>query len=101
MTTLTREVKNFRAAKQLTRAGFSKERDYITVNQEALKGIITYLEYLYTEGEISEKAYKTLVAQILSTFVENSIHFKVERMFDRVYNALEEAKDVILSDTLI
>lgn len=101
MARLTRRVKNFKTAGELTRSSFLKEREYEVVNVEALRGIISYLKYLYAEGEINDSAYKALVSQVLSTFVENSIHFKVERMFDEVDEALEEANEVLLSNILI
>lgn len=100
MATLTRRVKNFRSARDLARLHSLQERDYEAVNVEALKGIISYLKYLYMEEEISDKAYKTLVSQVLSTFVENAIGLKVEQMFDEVNTTFKEANEVLLSNIL-
>lgn len=101
MATLTKQVKNFRGARKLARSGFLQERDYEAVNVEALNGIISYLKYLYAKGEISDKAYQALVSQVISTFVENTIRLKVERMFDEVNAALNEANELLLSNILI
>jgi len=97
MVMLTSRVNNFRRSKKLARS----ERDYEAVNLEALKGIVSYLNYLYTEGEISDKAYKALVSQVLSTFVENTIHLKVEQMLDEVDAAFQEANEVLLNNILV
>jgi len=84
----------------LTRSNLQQERDYEAVNLEALKGIVSYLNYLYAQGEISDKAYKALVSQVLSTFVENTIHLKVEQMLGEVNAALQEANEVLLKNIL-
>lgn len=100
MATLTKRLKNVREARELGHSRSFRERDYEAANVEALKGIISYLKYLYTEGEISDKAYQTLVSQVLSTFVENSVRLKVEQMFDEVDAALKEANEVLLSNII-
>jgi hypothetical protein len=100
MATLTKRTRDFRGVRGLARPSFLQENDYEGANLEALRGIISYLNYLYTEGEISDKAYKTLVSQILSTFVENAIHFKVEQMLGEVDATLKEANEVLLKNIL-
>jgi uncharacterized sodium:solute symporter family permease YidK len=100
MATLTKRAKS-ESARGLVHSSFRKTHEAEVVNTEALRGIISYLGYLYTEGEISDNAYRALVSQVLSTFVENSIQFKVERMLDMLEQELEEAEEVLLSDILV
>ncbi len=84
MATLTKRSENSRGATGLGYLSSFQERDYEAANLEALKGIVSYLKYLYMEREISEKAYQALVSQALSNFVENSVRLKVEQMFGEV-----------------
>lgn len=87
MATLTRRTKT-KSARGLALPSSLRECEPEAVNIEALRGITSYLGYLYAEGEISDRAYKALVSQVLSTFVENSIRFKVERILDKLEKAL-------------
>ena len=82
MTGLTKKAKSLGSSGNLTRPRSLKRHGYEAVNKEALKGIISYLSYLYTEGEISDRAYKALVSQVLSTYVNNSVSFEVEKVFE-------------------
>lgn len=75
-------------------------RNYEKANLEALKGILSYLKYLSSEGEISDKAYEVLVSQVLSTFVENAVSLKVEKVFNELGITLDEANEVFLTDIL-
>ncbi|PZV15535.1 MAG: hypothetical protein DCF21_11650 [Leptolyngbya sp.] len=100
MATLIRRAKS-KSARGLALSSSLKGREPEAVNIEALRGIISYLDYLYTEGEISDRAYKALVSQVLSTFVENSIQFKVERILDRFGKELEKAEEALLNDILM
>lgn len=98
MSTLTKRAKRFKPARGLVRPSSLRKGKPEAVNSEALRGIISYLNYLYTDGEISDGAYKALVSQVISTFVENSTEFKIERILDKV---LEEAEEALLSDILL
>lgn len=100
MATLARKARDFKSTTRLARPGFSREQEYEAVNTEALRGILSYLKYLYAEGEISDKAYQALVSQALSTFVENSVYSKVNLMLGTIDHALEEVEEVLLSDIL-
>ncbi|MFQ4135294.1 hypothetical protein PGN35_003150 [Nodosilinea sp. PGN35] len=100
MATLTRRAKS-KSARGLALSSSLKGREPEAINTEALRGIISYLSYLYSEGEISDKAYKALVSQVLSTFVENSIRFKIERILDKLDQELEKAEEVLLDDILV
>ena len=100
MSILTKRAKG-ESARRLVRHRFMKRREAEAINTDALRGIVAYLGYLYTEGEISDNAYKALVSQVLSTFVENSIQFKVERMLDRLDKELEEFGEALLNDILV
>lgn len=100
MATLTRRTKS-KSAKGLALSSSPKGREPENINTEALKGIISYLGYLYAEGEISDRAYKALISRVLSTFVENSIQFKVERILDRLDKELEKAEEALLNDILV
>jgi osmotically-inducible protein OsmY len=77
MATLARLKKT----ESLHRSISSQGRAYETINVEALNGVVSYLNYLYVEGEISDTAYQALMSQVLSTFVDNSIRLKLERVF--------------------
>lgn len=100
MATFTRSITRAGDTLESSRNKLSQRREHEAVNIEALKGIMTYLKYLYTEGEISEKAYKALISQVLSTFAENMISLKVERIFDDIDVILGKASEVLLTDIL-
>lgn len=100
MATLTKRAKS-ESARGLVRPSLMKRHEAEAVNTDALRGIIAYLGYLYAEGEISDNAYKALVSQVLSTFVENSIQFKVEWILDRLDKELEEAEEALLSNIFV
>lgn len=101
MSTLTKLPQSVREDRIFNRRRVLIDREYEAANMVALKGILSYLKYLYTEGEISDKAYRVLVSQVLSTFVENTVSFKIERVSDYIDAALREASEVLLSDILI
>ena len=75
----------------------SSEQFQEAANAEALQGLLAYLKYLHSEGEISEGAYKTLISQALSTFAKNATYFRVEHLLEDVDDALEEVSQVILN----
>lgn len=100
MATLTKSVKTDGDNSGFFPRKLSQKREYEAVNVEALKGIMSYLKYLYTEGEISDKAYKVLVAQVISTFAENTISLKIEKIFDDIDITLEKASEMLLADIL-
>ena len=100
MATFAKPVRRARKAKESSRGRLLAGSDYEAVNVEALKGILSYLKYLYTEGEISDKAYEVLVSQALSTFVQNRISLRVEKVFDEIDVTLGEVSEVLLSDIL-
>lgn len=101
MATLTKRVKRLKGSGKSVSTRLVQEREYEAVNMEALRGIVSYLQYLYSEGEISDKAYKALIAQALRTFVENSVQLKVERTLSEVDTALQEANEVLLNKILL
>lgn len=101
MATLTRQVKRLKGVGKSSPSRFLQEREYEAVNAEALRGIVSYLQYLYSEGEISDKAYKALVSQALYTFVENSVQLKVEQTLNEVSTTLQEANEVLLNKILL
>lgn len=100
MATLTRPVEMTEDTSAFFHRKLSQRREYESVNLEAFKGIMSYLKYLYTQGEISDKAYKVLVSQLLSTFVENTISLKVEKIFDDIEITLEKASEMLLVNIL-
>jgi hypothetical protein len=100
MAVLTRSAHKAEDTSRFFYSKLSQRRGYEAVNVEALKGILSYLKYFYAEGEISYEAYKVLVSQALSTFVENVISLKVERVFDDIDITLEKANEVFLTDIL-
>lgn len=51
-----------------------------SLNAKNLKGLLSYLSYLYTEGEISDKAFESLVRHAYSVYVENEIEAKIQKM---------------------
>lgn len=50
---------------------------------EGLKGLLSYFNYLYMEGEISDSAYQTLTRHVLSLLVEDKVNQEVERIAER------------------
>jgi len=74
--------------------------DYEAANLEALSGMVSYLKYLYMEGEISDQAYQTLVSEALSIFVENSVTLKIDRAFDNIDSVLQQVDEMILLKAL-
>ncbi|MEH2458296.1 hypothetical protein [Nostoc sp.] len=100
MVIYTQLIKSTKKARELARNRSSREREYQAVNVEALKGILSYFNYLYAEGEISDKAYKALVSQALSTFINNIVTLKVEKVFDEVDVTLREVNEALLNDLL-
>lgn len=100
MATLIRSVKRVGDTSGFSRRKLSQNREYEAVNIEVLKGILSYLKYLHIESEISDEAYKVLSSHTLSTFIENTINLKVERIFDAIDMTLEKASEVLLTDIL-
>ena len=100
MATLTKRGKNFGKGQELARLQLLQERDSESINLEAFKGAMSYLKYLYAKGEMSDKTYETLIAQVLSIFVENSIRLKVERMLIEVDAIYSEANTTLLRNIL-
>ena len=83
---------------QLT--GSEREKAQEETNAEALKALLAYIKHLYSEGEISDAAYKTLITGALATFVKNSIYFRVEHLLEDIDNALDEVSQVVLLSIL-
>jgi hypothetical protein len=60
-----------------------KTLEFRSLNAKNLKGLLSYLTYLYTEGEISEKAFEALVRHAYSIYVENEIEGRIQKMLKR------------------
>lgn len=100
MAATSESVRRERDTARLPHRKLSQQREYESVNAEALKGILSYLKYLYTEDEISDEVYRVLVSQVLSTFVENTISLKIERVFEDIDFTLEKASEALLMNML-
>lgn len=81
------------ALKEKKIEGIAKSKDYVSrfpstqkdlgfrsLNARNLKGLLSYLTYLYTEGEISEKAFESLVRHAYSVYVENEMEAKIQKI---------------------
>ncbi|BAU12034.1 hypothetical protein LEP3755_25620 [Leptolyngbya sp. NIES-3755] len=100
MATISKSAKRSRDTSKSSLNGSSQRREYEAVNVEALKGILSYLKYLYTEDEISDEVYKILVSQVFSTFVENTISLRIESVFEDVDFTLKKVSEALLTDML-
>jgi len=88
MAALTKQVNNFQASKKLSKSSFGWEHTHGSVNQEMMDGMVIYLRYLYAKSLISDKTYEFMLLQVLSSFVENTIHLEFQQIFDKVDSAL-------------
>lgn len=61
-------------------------KNYLTsLNVEKLKSVLSYFSYLQSTGEISDKAFETLVSYACSIFIENEVEAKVQQVLDRKF----------------
>lgn len=67
------------------------------VSRYWLKGFLAYLDSLYSDGEISEKAYHALVNQAVTLFAESMVVQKVEDILPRYEAYLEKATERFLN----
>ena len=58
------------------------------VDINTLQKTIAYFSYLYTQGEITEKALKVLVSYACSVFIENEIESRFQMIFEQKLTAL-------------
>ncbi|MBH8573270.1 hypothetical protein I8752_09615 [Nostocaceae cyanobacterium CENA369] len=61
----------------------SKQYSFTSLNVEKLKGALSYFSHLHTTGEISDKAFETLVNHACSIFIENEVEFRVNEVIER------------------
>ncbi|MFQ4142805.1 hypothetical protein [Chlorogloeopsis sp. ULAP02] len=53
------------------------------LNVEKLKGVLSYFSYLHNNGEISDRAFETLVRYACSIFIENEVEAKIKGTLER------------------
>lgn len=53
-----------------------------TMASSVLRGFLSYVSRLYSDGEISEKTYKFLVKQALAEFIEDAVEQRVEHVVE-------------------
>ncbi|HEY9848569.1 MAG TPA: hypothetical protein V6D28_03855 [Leptolyngbyaceae cyanobacterium] len=81
----------------LRKGGFLNRDELATSNLERLKIVISYFSYLNANGEISDKAFKTLVRYACSIFIENEVELRVEEVLEQKVLQLWQTK---MSSTL-
>lgn len=67
------------------------------MNQEAFNNLLSYLKHLHVTGRLSESAYKTLVAHVVSIFIANTIGRKIEQKFGEIYASFGQVEESFLN----
>ncbi len=99
---ITREAKSRLAYHELLQeAAFfrrhlesSFEKEHIKVEEvdkHFLKGFFSYASRLYTTGEISEKAYLSLITQAAESYTERLVESKIAKALEKYELYLEKA----------
>ena len=88
MDTLTRSVQDFKLAQKKYNSSYISQYWDEMSNAESFRSMISDLTDLSAAGEISDKAFKTLFAYLLSAFVEQSIQSKIDLVVERIENNL-------------
>lgn len=83
-----------------SRRELTQQKEYEAANAEILKGLLSYLKYLYTAGEISDAAYKVLVSKALTLFVENAISSRMDQVLNELNVPLAKASETLLEALL-
>ncbi len=68
-----------------TKSVVSRKQNLTSLNVEKLKGVLSYFSYLHTNGEISDKAFETLVSYACSIFIENEVEIVVQDTLERKF----------------
>lgn len=100
MTTSLRSTTKKQPELGMSSSEFWLEQDRESVNREALKGILSYLKYLHTNKEISDRSYELLVSQVISIFIGNVISLRMEKVLSDVDAKLKNVGEIILNDLL-
>ncbi|MGI2902036.1 MULTISPECIES: hypothetical protein [Tolypothrichaceae] len=75
---------------------------FTSLNVEKLKGVLSYFSYLRANGEISDKAFESLVHYACSIFIENEVEEIVQETLERKlmqfvrskFSSTDEAYDI-------
>lgn len=73
---------------------FSSEKENIRIEEidrHFLKGFLSYVNRLYSTGEISESAYISLVTQAAESYAERLINLKLSKALEECELYLEKA----------
>jgi hypothetical protein len=64
------------------------QTSYVGLDINTLQETIAYFSYLYTQGEITEKALEALVSYACSVFIENEMESRIQMIFKQKLTSL-------------
>jgi hypothetical protein len=73
---------------------FSSEKEHVKIEEidrHFLKGFLSYVNRLYSTGEISESAYISLVTQAAESYAERLVELKLSQALEKYELYLEKA----------
>ncbi len=71
---------------------------FTSLNVEKLKSVLSYFSYLRANGEISDKAFESLVHYACSIFIENEVEEIIQETLDRKLTQFLHSKFSLLVD---
>lgn len=60
------------------------------LNTKRLKILVSYVSYLYSKGEISERAFKSIINHAYSSYLEVAVNSKIKMIELRLQERLEQ-----------
>ena len=59
-------------------------------NAKRLKTLVSYISHLYSKGEISEKAFKSIIGHAYLIYIERKLNLKIKKVELRIQGMLEQ-----------